>query len=161
MKKLLIIAAVLVAGIAANAASFRWSANSIYSPVDSTALYNGSASLFCDAIGTDALSTVAVVNGAIANTTFNDSSFATKFEAGTTYDFYFVIEDTINDIEWTYTASKSAKAQASSTPSISFGSQATMSTTGGGWTSSAVPEPTSGLLMLLGVAGLALRRRRA
>jgi len=31
--------------------------------------------------------------------------------------------------------------------------------TGGAW--SAVPEPTSGLLMLLGMAGLALRRRRA
>jgi len=31
--------------------------------------------------------------------------------------------------------------------------------TGGNFT--AVPEPTSGLLMLLGVAGLALRRRRA
>ncbi len=30
-----------------------------------------------------------------------------------------------------------------------------------GWTAAAVPEPTSGLLMLLGVAGLALRRRRA
>ena len=31
-----------------------------------------------------------------------------------------------------------------------------------GWTSaSSVPEPTSGLLMLLGIAGLALRRRRA
>lgn len=30
----------------------------------------------------------------------------------------------------------------------------------GGWTA-AVPEPTSGLLVLLGVAGLALRRRRA
>lgn len=29
------------------------------------------------------------------------------------------------------------------------------------WSSAAVPEPTSGLLMLLGVAGLALRRRRA
>ena len=36
--------------------------------------------------------------------------------------------------------------------------------TQGGWTVSggaAVPEPTSGLLMLLGMAGLALRRRRA
>ena len=34
--------------------------------------------------------------------------------------------------------------------------------TQGGWTvTGAVPEPTSGLLMLLGVAGLALRRRRA
>lgn len=30
-----------------------------------------------------------------------------------------------------------------------------------GWTTAAVPEPTSGLLMLLGIAGLALRRRRA
>jgi len=29
------------------------------------------------------------------------------------------------------------------------------------WTAAAVPEPTSGLLMLLGIAGLALRRRRA
>ena len=33
---------------------------------------------------------------------------------------------------------------------------------GQGWyTTSSVPEPTSGLLLLLGVAGLALRRRRA
>ena len=34
-----------------------------------------------------------------------------------------------------------------------------LNATGGTWT--AVPEPTSGLLMLLGMAGLALRRRRA
>ena len=29
------------------------------------------------------------------------------------------------------------------------------------WSTAAVPEPTSGLLMLVGLAGLALRRRRA
>ena len=33
--------------------------------------------------------------------------------------------------------------------------------TSNGWTVATVPEPTSGLLMLLGMAGLALRRRRA
>ena len=31
----------------------------------------------------------------------------------------------------------------------------------GMWTAAAVPEPTSGLLLLLGVAGLALKRKRA
>lgn len=32
---------------------------------------------------------------------------------------------------------------------------------GAGWYTQSVPEPTSGLLMLLGVAGLALKRKRA
>ena len=39
---------------------------------------------------------------------------------------------------------------------FSFGAQAANT----GWQAIAVPEPTSGLMLLLGVAGLALRRRR-
>ena len=43
-----------------------------------------------------------------------------------------------------------------------FASKMIDTTTPLGWTiTSNVPEPTSGLLLLLGVAGLALKRRRA
>lgn len=46
-----------------------------------------------------------------------------------------------------------------STPSKAAAMDASAGYTGAGWY--AVPEPTSGLLMLVGLAGLALRRRRA
>ena len=153
MKKLLIIAAVLVAGAAANAASFRWSASGI-TGYNTTDLYSGTATLYAYLSTADASTAVAVnsqtmTDGTIAaaSSVFSDTE---HFVGNSTYSFYYTMEDGAGNVFTSTT--KSTKALATATATIAFA---------GGGTWAAVPEPTSGLLMLLGMAGLALRRRRA
>lgn len=86
---------------------------------------------------------------------------------GTTY--YYAIFAVSDDEKYVYfSASKSGNAvddPGIATVSLATGTSAnfktTDSVTAGGWYSSPVPEPTTGLLVLLGIAGLALKRRRA
>lgn len=151
MKKLLILAMIIVAGVAANAASFNWGAANIYAS-DLTTKYSGDVTLYCTQLDGWSV-TVTASNGAINknNTTFSSDKFVT----GSSYDFFFVVEDAGK----TFTSSSITKgAQQSDTASIQFGNMATQTQTAGNW--AAVPEPTSGLLTLLGVTGLVLRRRR-
>ena len=82
----------------------------------------------------------------------------------TKYSVFAVITDTedLNDsTKWMVTSATAASTtygdSSGSTKAYAIGNQATAS---GTWYS-AVPEPTSGLLMLLGMAGLALKRKRA
>lgn len=89
-----------------------------------------------------------------------------KLVGGTTYDAYLIVFDTatITDASNFYiTGTKTLLAQEGATDvgSVKWGSQATPSAADGAWRAVNVPEPTSGLLMLVGLAGLALRRRRA
>jgi hypothetical protein len=62
-------------------------------------------------------------------------------------------------------ATVSKLAQATSTVNIAFGNMQSATQNASNWASSGggepVPEPTSGLLMLIGAAGLALRRKCA
>ena len=151
MKKLIVLAALIVASVGANAATFKWNAANIYAS-DGTSKYTGTVSLY--AVGmTDALSTVtASAAGAVALTEFSSDAFT----AGESYDFYFVIED--NGKQFT-SATKNGVASDVGFTQLSFGNMATQTKNASNW--AAVPEPTSGLLLLLGVAGLTLKRKRA
>ena len=107
--------------------------------------------------------TAGVLNGASIEYTFDKES--SKGDA-----LYVLLEMTVDDKAytmkidqgWTNTQTSDADPTLTLTwEAGAYGGLAGTETAGakGAW--QAVPEPTSGLLMLLGFAGLALRRRRA
>jgi len=161
MKKLLILAAVIVAGVAANAASFKWTGANIYSS-NGTDKFNGNADLYAylatadvsTAVKVDTATVVAgtIKDGSTTGRVFSDDNLA----AGTAYNFYFIIEDSGKQFN---SAVKSATGADVGSTSIAFANQASATQAAGNW--AAVPEPTSGLLLILGMAGLALKRKRA
>ena len=148
MKKLVVMTAIIVAALVSNAASFKWVATNIYGS-DGATKWSGSVSLYAEGIS-EAVYTTTASAGTI-NTTFTSSAL----EGGSTYNMYFVIED--NGQQFT-SGMKEVKAQATTTANIGFGNMATATQNASNWAN--VPEPTSAMLMILGIAGLALRRRR-
>ena len=168
MKKLLILAAVIVAGIAANAASFKWTGGNIYTS-NGTDKLTGTVAIM--AYTADIASAVKVADAFVVAGTLKSDAVGTangftydwtEAVGGTAYNFYMIIEDAGKTIDTSVTDPTkiiTSTAQATSTPTVAFGSMATITQKSANWQS--VPEPTSGLLMLLGMAGLVLRRRRA
>lgn len=183
MKKLVVIAAIAMAALASQAASFKWQTTStgkIYEAGSTTALLaSGTAYFFDQAVVTQASLVEAFAAGtlnlasktSVDSNTVSAGALAGKTvsygEVGSSYTFYVaILKDDALYISPTKTAAgyegkDSAVQFSAKTSSQAVALDASAGYAGAGWYTASVPEPTSGLLMLLGMAGLALRRRRA
>ncbi len=132
---------------------------------DAQALAGKGADAFTAALGS--AYSYSGTSGAFGKTSANAvSNDALGLTGGNDYTAYLMIFDTAtitDESNYYLTATKgfTALEGATDVASVKWGSQSTASQAAGAWTSVNVPEPTSGLLMLIGLAGLALRRRRA
>ena len=188
MKKLIIAVAAICAAVAVQAATANWkaSASNMYAG-NATDKFTGTAYIFDAGVTSQAalfaifeggtaigsstagyVGSAAISSGAMSATAFSYGDQSASATDTSNYTFYFAV---IQDDNIYFSNEKAMVANATATAkTVGFGTQAGTSTFSnlpaadgfqgaGKW--SAVPEPTSGLLMLLGMAGLALLRRRA
>ena len=188
MKKLAIAIAAVAVGFAANAASYSWQCASgrvfdgtggtTYSSVAGQTAYlmftsvmsqtdlvsglktAGSVSAYASTVADKAIGTATISSAARIDATSATASVTANDTA------YFVVF--ANDKMYVSTTATATYLEVGTQP-ISFDSQSTPSKatldasagySSAGWYTS-VPEPTSGLLLLIGVAGLALKRKVA
>ena len=179
--------ALVAAAVSANAASYQWAASTgrLFDGQGTATAnrYAGTGYLFAEGTVSQGTIVAALLDGtlsaklgsALAENTFANgrtSDFSSTFDATGLANAYFVVLGKDKDGNDGVYISDYGTIQSSDVGagSVTFGSQnaysssfkdATAGYAGAGWYSQSVPEPTSGLLMLLGMAGLALRRRRA
>ena len=172
MKKLMMALAVVAIAGMTQAASFKWTTQALYAPnadgsvgttvaSEATGTWLATVALYSDAACTTPIagvtgntaSSINAMSNALGDT-FGGAEF--KFDNSTTY--YAILELSYTTAAGTQTLTTdvvSTKLKTTGNTQLNFSTAISNAS----W--SAVPEPTSGLLMLLGMAGLALRRRRA
>lgn len=176
MKKLIIAAIAVAFGVVANAATVKWQVTNVQSSPDVAVTAGWAVQIYASTVTFDIEKAVAGelttwatgATAATGTTTITYRATGNGTQANdTTASYYMVIYDdasVANAKNYIVSAAKSVTTNAAgSDVSASFGNMSGTGSTNtflsSSWT--AVPEPTSGLLMLLGMAGLALRRRRA
>lgn len=171
MKRMLIVLCAVVLAACAQAASVNWKVTGTEAEVGYTAYL-----IVGDAV-TDTWGSVADIAAAAIGTANIAKSGRSYVANGTTTDasltkdgsFYYVIvsgdgskyavSELYSGSAYVYDSAAEPPESAPSTPPTFAASSASYASFGGG--SGDVPEPTSGLLLLMGAAGLALRRRAA
>ena len=190
MKKLMVMLAAVVMAAGVQAATWQWSSagTAAVTPGGTDALGGATIYLFlgydsstlANNAKKDLLASLrdgdAISGYSQTATLANDGTLgATEFTGpdGKKYGFAVILADDAEGNSYAlFTANKNATGADVGTAQLAFSIDSTtlkdLETTGtsAGWYQTAaattsVPEPTSGLLMLVGLAGLALRRRRA
>jgi hypothetical protein len=190
MKKLMIIAAVAMAAIVSQAATYKWTTSAVAYGVNAatvgdngdyaagtTQMKNQGSWTFVlalydttthDLVGQSAVTSVKFGS---TNAKVNTSVEVAAGVQGASYDYILTITGTETSLTargvdgaYDYTGATLSTTISGSLTGVSTGAATFSSDLPSTWTVSgivAAPEPTSGLLVLLGMAGLALRRKRA
>ena len=184
MKKLMILAAAIVATVAANAAAITWGSGTIYLADGTTKAGKGVVTAYLFTLDVTTYSTLAgsanatalsdAVYAAYGSSTGSAAASITSTAKGlanltdpsayangdTVYAAVLYVDgDNYMGNVGTYTLTSDLDYTVAGMATTVFGSAT--GTTATAWSTAAVPEPTSGLLLLLGMAGLALKRKRA
>ena len=176
MKKLLVAAAIVCAAVVSQAATVNWGISKVKNYAGAAPTAGWAVMAFYTEVGAGSDAIVSAIKSKTAGSlAFDTQSLKVSFGAGKygpadvaaagitdtskNYDFYFVVFNNADATKATEYAMVSDLNKEYSGMAGKFSTAGDFS--GATWASTAIPEPTSGLLMLLGVAGLALRRRRA
>ena len=188
MKKLMIAAAIVCAAAMSQAASIAWvnvgNTSGIYDLNGTTKLtstlagtYALEVSLMQVAAGGDkavqTLSGKSAINSMTAGQLASGATWSYTFDVdATTGDEFYILLSMTKDgkdyemkidnagSNWAIAATDNTGKDTFTWAAGTYGGLSETATVGK-WSVAAVPEPTSGLLLLLGVAGLALKRKRA
>ena len=177
MKKLIVAAAIVCAAALVQAATVNWTISGVKAEGNTSPTAGWAVMAFYTEVGAGSDAIVSAIQSKTAESkAFETASLAVSMSKGKVaahnataagitdtsknYDFYFVVFNDADATKATMYAIQSALNQEYSSLDGNYSVASTFSASTP-WASTAVPEPTSGLLMLLGMAGLALRRRRA
>ena len=182
MKKLFIACALVACAAYTHAASFDWKTaargGTIQGPGTDSALAVGTAYLFTASSAQSVFDSWKKGKTLDSLTSLDSNSISAgkigskapfDYSDSSTLEAIFAVTVTIKGVDYLYISSKaSGTSQDVGSATIQFKETATSSEAfklasngyqGAGWY--AIPEPTSGLMILLGLAGLALRRKQA